>query len=473
LNYENNQFWYQIIYFHNDNKTNLFLEDNMKKGIIVFLLVILTAGFSWAAGGAEKGGETETEIIELTIAHNMDFVTIPDGVVGAAERLNKKYAEEGRNIKIVFNKEYYTVDWNEYHNNLVFSHKSGDAPDIFSIANVPDSVEAGIVLPLDDLKVDGIYDVLWEPYTFKGSRYGMPVSLPIRVIYYNKSVLKELGWSSEEIEALPKKIEEKKFTFEDFMEIAETAVEKGITTYGITHRPKAGNDFFDILNTLGGEYYTDEGQLVFDEAGLLRTYEFFYRNANETGITPPNSSQLGWNTINQTVGNGDTFAYFGPIFSATYVAGSVNKSPEQLAEDVSFVLFPASKYNNTPFAVAAPDGIAISTQSKYPEICKEILLELATDSADLLATNGATTFSLASVEAANNDPQITEHPLLKDVAYMAAYAKTIPSITGFEFFRQEFFKQLELIELGSIMPKQALADFKIQVELNLENVVYK
>lgn len=40
------------------------------------------------------------------------------------------------------------------------------------------------------------------------------------------------------------------------------------------------------------------------------------------------------------VGDGTAFAYYGPLYSATYVAGAVDKTPEQFAEDVGFARIP-------------------------------------------------------------------------------------------------------------------------------------
>ena len=36
------------------------------------------------------------ETITLKIAHNYDFVTIPNSVIAAADRLNERYAAEGK-----------------------------------------------------------------------------------------------------------------------------------------------------------------------------------------------------------------------------------------------------------------------------------------------------------------------------------------------------------------------------------------
>ena len=53
------------------------------------------------------------ETITLQVAHNYDFVTIPDSVLEAGKRLNEKYAAEGKDIVIEFETDYQRIDWNE------------------------------------------------------------------------------------------------------------------------------------------------------------------------------------------------------------------------------------------------------------------------------------------------------------------------------------------------------------------------
>ncbi len=145
------------------------------------------------------------------------------------------------------------------------------------------------------------------------------------MIYYNKDDLKAIGWTDEEVEALPEKIRNKEVLFEDFIDICQEVVEKGGAKYGLVHRPSAGHDFYDIINALGGVYYNDQNQLVFDSQGILKFFQFTYDNAQTRGITPDNLNQLGWDTINKMVGTGEAFAYYGPMFSATYVAQAAGR----------------------------------------------------------------------------------------------------------------------------------------------------
>lgn len=440
----------------------------MKKLLTLVLVGLLALGAFPALA--------ETENITLKIAHNMDFVTIPDSVIAAAERLEERYAAEGRDIKIAFEKDYHRIDWTEFHNNILFADKSGDGPDVFHMTgDLHGAMEAGLLMDLSELVTDDFVEGIFAPYTIDGKAYGMPFDMPLRVMYYNKKGLEAIGWSEEEISALPGKIAAGEFTFEEFMALAQEVQEKGGAKYGMTHRPGSGSDFLDIMVVLGGQYYDENGTLVFDEEGILRFFQFIYGNANETKITPSDLNQMGWPTINEMVGSGDAFAYYGPLFSSTYVASSVNKTAEQLVEDVSFALFPVSEYNDMPFATTAPQGMGINAKTEYPEICKDLFRELATASADLLADHASQILTLSSVKAANEMEAITTNPVLKEVAYMADYAVTPPSIRGISTYTAEMHKQIVVLELGQTTPEQAMADFKTQIELNLDSdyVVFK
>lgn len=61
--------------------------------------------------------------------------------------------------------------------------------------------------------------------------------------------------------------------------------------------------------------------------GLQRFFQEIYDNANTTKITPQNLTQTTWDTINTMVGDGTAFAYYGPLYSATYVAGCSGQDP--------------------------------------------------------------------------------------------------------------------------------------------------
>lgn len=426
---------------------------------------------------AGNAGDEVTGTVVLKVAHNMDFVTIPDAVLAAGERLNAKYASEGRDLKIEFETDYSSIDWTEYHNNVIFAQKNGEGPDIFSLdSDVAGFVKANMLLDISDMMTEDFVDGIFTPFMVDGKAYGMPFDLPVRVIYYNKAALKTIGWSDEQIAALPQQMASGEFTWEQFLALCAEVQSKGAAEWGLAHRPGPGNDFLDVMMTLGGEYISEDGKLVFDSEGLQRFFQEIYDNANVTKITPTNLSQMGWPTINKMVGDGTAFAYYGPIYSATYVAGAVEKTPEQFAEDVGFAVFPASQYNSQPFCIAAPQGMGINANTQYPEICKDLFRELYSgESIGQLSHHADTIFTLSSVKAANEMEDIKTNPILKEVGYMADLSISEPNVEGFTTFVTEMHKQIVLLELGQTTPEQAVADLKTQVEINLDAdiVVYK
>lgn len=429
-----------------------------------------------APQGAEASAEAPAEMEEITLklGFNGDFLTMPEAILGATERVNERYAAEGKNIKVKFETDFQTIANNEFHNNIVFAHKSGDAPDMFICdADVAGFVAAGCLLDISDVVSDRFVEDIFLPMTVDGKVYAMPFDLPLRVMYYSNKDLATIGWSQEEIDALPKKIESGEFTLEQFLELCKEVVDQGGAQYGLVHRPGAGNDFFDMLNALGGEYYDETGKLVFDEAAILRFLQMTYDNANTTKITPSNLNQLGWDTINKMVGTGEAFAYYGPMYSATYVAQAAGLTTEEFAKDETFVLFPKSQHSEAPFAIAAPQMMSISADTKYPEICKDIFKELSEGSSDYLAKHADACFTLSCIKDENSSDIIMNNPILKNVTYMSDYAKSIPAVDGLATLKSELFSQIVTLELGQITPEEALKALKTQIELNLDDVIFK
>lgn len=433
-----------------------------------------TTAASQAENTAQESKGGEKEVITLKVAHNKDYVTIPEAIVEAGNRLNEKYAAEGKNLEIRFETDYQQIDWTDYHNNIIFAHKSGDAPDIFTAdADIAGYAKAGVVLDVSDLMTDDFVEGAFNACMIDGKAYAVPMDMPFRVIYYNKDDLKKAGWSDADVEALPEKIRTGEVSFDDFIDICEEMVTSGSAKYGLVHRPGAGNDFFDIINALGGTYYDDNNKLVLDTEAVKEFYQLTYDNAQVKKITPDNLNQLGWDTINKMVGTGEAFAYYGPMYSATYVAEAAGLSTEEFAQQEAFVLFPVKSGAGKPFAVAAPQALAISADTKYPEVCKDIIRELMTDSSDLMARHASTIYTLSSIKKANEDPQITEHPLLADVTYMTDYAITPPAVEGLTALRGYLFTEIVTLELGQTTPEESLNNLKTQAELNIDGIIIK
>lgn len=151
-----------------------------------------------APQGAEASAEAPAEMEEITLklGFNGDFLTMPEAILGATERVNERYAAEGKNIKVKFETDFQTIANNEFHNNIVFAHKSGDAPDMFICdADVAGFVAAGCLLDISDVVSDRFVEDIFLPMTVDGKVYAMPFDLPLRVMYYSNKDLATIGWS--------------------------------------------------------------------------------------------------------------------------------------------------------------------------------------------------------------------------------------------------------------------------------------
>ena len=68
----------------------------MRKLTTMFLAGAMAASLMAVPVQAEEATGTVT----IKLAHNMDFVTIPEAIVAAADRLNERYEAEGKDLHI-------------------------------------------------------------------------------------------------------------------------------------------------------------------------------------------------------------------------------------------------------------------------------------------------------------------------------------------------------------------------------------
>src|SRR5690606_24168379 len=192
------------------------------------------------------------------------------------------------------------ADWGPYKQEVQLAAEAGEAADIVLSGHedIRARAAAGPILPLDDLiaqheAFEDVVPSLWESMKFSdGQIYGVPQDAEARPLFFSKLLLADLGWSEEEIDALPGQIASGEVTMADVFDIAEQAVDGGVVEEGcgFCHRPVSGGGFLYFDAGMGGEVVNDEGNLVFDQAAALRVFEML-QVARDRGIM--NGSHLG------------------------------------------------------------------------------------------------------------------------------------------------------------------------------------
>ncbi|MCZ7545141.1 MAG: extracellular solute-binding protein [Anaerolineae bacterium] len=166
-------------------------------------------------------------------------------------------------------------DWGEYKNEFVLASEAGEAPDIVLSGHedIGAWAPAGFIIPLDDLiaqheAFEDVVPALWDSQKYAGEVYAVPQDAEARPIFYSKLLLRDLGWTEEEIESLPERVMNGEYTFEDMIATAQEAVDEGVVDEGngFWHRPSNGPDFLYYYYGMGGQVLDDEGNLVVDRA---------------------------------------------------------------------------------------------------------------------------------------------------------------------------------------------------------------
>jgi len=153
----------------------------MKRFVLLFLSVLLLAGFTFSV-----------TTIEFWHAMESDKVPLIQNMIQDFEALNP-------DIKV---KLQYTGSYPETLNKLVAAVQTGNAPHIVQIYEIGTRlmIDSGVIVPVQDLlDQDKSYDVavLLEPilnyYTVEGKLYSMPFNSSTCLLYYNKTLFEQAG----------------------------------------------------------------------------------------------------------------------------------------------------------------------------------------------------------------------------------------------------------------------------------------
>ncbi|RLE92696.1 MAG: hypothetical protein DRN04_09430 [Thermoprotei archaeon] len=300
----------------------------------------------------------------------------------AAKLLETLLRSIGVNVTIEIDSYYEHVsDWGAWKSKFVAAFEAGQAPDIISGIDMVEAAEAGWIVPLDqyvekykDLVAD-IPEQLWNAMKYKGKIWGVPQDVACQVFYYRKDVLRQLGWSEEEIEALRTKIIKGEITWDDLAQIAKEAMEKGLVEWGFYHRPNWGTSLEIPYYEAGGEFYDpDTGKLIIDKSALLKMYELYYKLAQEYKVLPPTMIGTSWREIHKGFVNGKVLFWLGGSWhwgewqKVAYHEKLGKLSEEYEWQNIGFAPYPPLEKGGKPLVTMGPWKYLITSQSKYPEI---------------------------------------------------------------------------------------------------------
>ena len=389
----------------------------------------------------------------------------------AAEGLNADLEAAGdpRRVEVVINQD--NINWGDYVTEFVLSYGAGEAPDIWLTGHeyIGVQAEAGRIIALDELMNDfpgfnNVIDNLWDSTSYKGEIWGIPQDAEARPLYFNKALLGELGWTANEIAALPDKIEKGEFTLYDMLAVAKEAVDKGVVAdgNGFWTRPKNGPDFTAFYYAFGGDTIdAATGKLVFDEAAGLKYYQFFYDAAQAYGSM--GCLGLGWGDAwHPGVSGSKVLFWIGGTWQWAEWAEAYLKDlggEDYMWETFGFALIPAAEQGGQPNSLTHPLAFLISSQCEHPDLALA-LIDKVTDYGPNTRHAIASTH-LGILKGQTEYKFYKDSRLLSEALYMLAYTTFLPNNPYWGSYSTITYEALAATVGGTFTPQEAV-DFVVE-----------
>jgi len=439
-----------------------------KSGIMV---VALAVGLFLVGGAVSYAQETETVTVTVRTRAKPPMENWRgDNFLLAAEELNAdlKAAGDPRRVEIELIQD--NTGWGEYVSEFVLGYGAGEAPDIWLTGHefIGAQAEAGRIIVLDEMLKEFpifnlIIDGLWDSTTYKDKIWGIPQDAEARPLYFNKTLLKKLGWSEKRIRGLPAAIEKGEFSLYDMLETAKEAAARGVVELGngFWTRPKNGPDFTAFYYAFGGETIDPAtGKLVFDKAAGLKYYKFFYDAAQTYGSM--GCLGLGWGDAwHPGVSGSKVLFWIGGTWQWAEWAEIFLKDvggEAYMWENFGFALIPAAEKGGKPNSLTHPLAYLISSQSKYPDLALALIAKVtnygpntrhAIASTHLGILKGQTEYKLYKVSR-----------LLSETLYMLEYTTFLPNNPYWGPYSTITYEALAAAVEGEFTPQEAV-DFVV------------
>ena len=401
-----------------------------------------------------------------------------DNLKTAAERLNKMLKTLDVDLTVKIDGYFDTTDWSSFKQKVIFGIQSKQPVDI--ICSGHDDIgawaKAGYILPLDEFVKkywdETYYDFissLWDSTKYKGKIYGIPQDTEARPFYINKKVLKELGWKDDEIASLPDKIRHGEFTLEDFIEVAKEAVEKGYVKWGIYHRPKQGIDYFQLMTSLGIDYYDEENaKFIYNVKEMTRYFKLLYDLTNTYKIMPKNIIGTPWSSIHKDVTSGKVLAWMGGTWNWAEWKKDYGKTEEELEDTFLIAPVPKSRDGGKPNTLSHPIVYMIPSTCKNPELAFLIITLASAPELNMrhAVESGHLPIRWQQTALSEYDKEF----IMKEGTKLLPFSAFVPNDDTFNLFNQVIFEGMQMAESG-MNPDKVANDVGRRLQSQLKDKV--
>ncbi len=410
------------------------------------------------AGGSNDSDSYRIEAIEM-----------------AADILEREASIRGEELNITVEGRRDFSGWEEFKQGVTLAAEAGTAPNIVvtSHLDIAPWSNAGYIVPVEDYvdidawPLSNVYPNLMEIASFGGTQWGIPQDAESRPFFFWRETLEKLGYSDDDIDALPEKVAAGEYTLMNVLEDAKRAVDEGIVAegYGFYPRNNNGPDYAQFYQSFGGELVDpDSGKLVFDTQAMTDFYQFFVDMA-DAGVVRKNHLGMDSNQWYAEVANGKVAFWHG----GTWHYGRYEREGnDDFWGTIQFSLIPAGNANGRANTITHPLVYLILDQENddVEEIAAQ-LISIATE--PRLNTLHAIQSNHLAVAKAQSDIDLYQGNRWASEAteVLLGSANSQPNHLAYGTFSEAMYRGLEAAWTGTQSVADAVADVQSQLEATI------
>jgi len=410
------------------------------------------------AGGSNDGDSYRIEAIEM-----------------AADILSREAAILGEDLNITVDGRRDFAGWEEFKQGVTLGAEAGTAPSIVvtSHLDITPWSQAGYIVPIEDYvdldswPLNNVYPNLMEIASSGGTQWGIPQDAESRPFFFWRETMSKLGYSEDDIDALPGKVATGEYNLQNVLADATKAVEMGIVEegYGFYPRVSNGPDYVQFYQSFGGQVMDPEtGKLVLDKTAMTEFYQFFV-DAVAAGVTRQNHIGTEWDQWYNEVANGRAAFWHGGTWHYGRYATEGN---DDFWNTIQFSLIPAGNDKGRANTITHPLVYLVMKQEddRIEEVASQ-LVAIATEPR-LNTLHAIQSNHLAVTKAQEGIDLYSGNRWASEATeVLLGSANAQPNHLQYGAFSEAMFRGLESAWTGVQTPEEAVAEVEAQMQATI------
>ncbi len=441
--------------------------------LVIAIAVVFTATLAAPPAGAE------TIVVKLWSRADRSGPDRAGNIVRAAELLNRQFQAAGVETRVAV--EVHENNARGYDDDALALLKAfavGRGPDLFVAAHewVGEFAEAGYAMDLEahiesyPEYYGDIIPVLWEAVRYKGRRYAIPQDSEVRMLFFNKEMLRRAGKDDAFIDSLPARVDRGEVTIWELSRLARELVDGGIAQYGILHRPNVGPDYLMTFAAFGMRFADpSSGKLLLETGPLGEALGWFAWNA-DNGVTPRNNTSMSWDAVKRSWYEGRTFIFHSGVWN---VPEQIRAGwPDEAAayfRRAGWMHVPPSEVGGKPANLSHPIVYCINPHSPRRALAATLVGIASLHYFNTI--HAVRTFHTAISHGQAAMPAYRDQWALSAATPLLTRASFMPNHPLFGRYNAILFKGLQGVETGRLTPEEGVEFVAGEMEFELGDEV--